>query len=217
MSSIINALAGGAGGLLTSGDTSGVLEIQTGGTTAITVNASQNVTMSSGLTVTGNNVVNGNTTITGNTAVTGTLTVGGVLVGSGPVFSVYRNAARNANQNAWAAVIPDTEEFDSASCYDTTTGRYTPTVAGYYQINGQVAVGGSNGEIIAAIYKNGAAYKNGNRAPSGAASSNVSSIVYFNGTTDYVELYIFYTGSLTSLATGSTTQNFMNGVFIRPT
>ena len=59
MSSIINALAGGAGGLLTSGDTSGVLEIQTGGTTAITVNASQNVTMSSGLTVTGTNIVNG--------------------------------------------------------------------------------------------------------------------------------------------------------------
>lgn len=53
MPSIINATSGGAGGLITSGDTSGTLQIQTGGTTALTINASQNVTAAGNVTVTG--------------------------------------------------------------------------------------------------------------------------------------------------------------------
>ena len=53
MASLINAIAGGAGGLATSGDTSGTLQIQTGGTTAITVDASQNVAAAGNVTVTG--------------------------------------------------------------------------------------------------------------------------------------------------------------------
>lgn len=53
MPSIINATSGGSGGLVTSGDTSGTLQIQTGGTTALTINASQNVTAAGNVTVTG--------------------------------------------------------------------------------------------------------------------------------------------------------------------
>lgn len=46
MPSIINATSGGSGGLVTSGDTSGTLQIQTGGTTAISVSAAQAVAFS---------------------------------------------------------------------------------------------------------------------------------------------------------------------------
>lgn len=46
MASIINATSGGSGGLITSGDTSGTLQIQTGGTTAISVSAAQAVAFS---------------------------------------------------------------------------------------------------------------------------------------------------------------------------
>ena len=45
MASTINAVSGGAGGLISSGDTSGALQIQTGGVTAITIDSSQNVTV----------------------------------------------------------------------------------------------------------------------------------------------------------------------------
>jgi len=51
MPSIINAVAGGAGGLISSGDTSGALQIQTGGVTAITVDASQNVSFANTLSL----------------------------------------------------------------------------------------------------------------------------------------------------------------------
>jgi hypothetical protein len=43
MASIINASTAGVGGVITTADNSGILNIQTAGTTAITVNASQNV------------------------------------------------------------------------------------------------------------------------------------------------------------------------------
>ena len=50
MASTINAISGGAGGLATAGDATGVLQIQTGGVTAITVGATQNVTVTGSLT-----------------------------------------------------------------------------------------------------------------------------------------------------------------------
>lgn len=140
----------------------------------------------------------------------------GVAMVSGPAFSAYRNAARNTAAAGWQNVIPDTEEFDTASCYDTTTGRFTPNVAGYYQINGQVYTGASVNEVMGAIWKNGATYKSGSRTASNGNGSSVSSIIYFNGSTDYVELYIYYGGSAIALSVGSTIYNYMNGVFVRP-
>jgi hypothetical protein len=53
MASTINAISGGAGGLTSKGDASGALNIQTAGTTAIAIDASQNVTFSGGATIVG--------------------------------------------------------------------------------------------------------------------------------------------------------------------
>ena len=44
MAAFINAVSGGAGGIQSKGDASGALNIQTAGTTAIAIDASQNVT-----------------------------------------------------------------------------------------------------------------------------------------------------------------------------
>lgn len=44
MASIINASTSGAGGVITTADNSGILQLQTGGVTALTIDASQNVT-----------------------------------------------------------------------------------------------------------------------------------------------------------------------------
>lgn len=49
MSTIINASTSGAGGTIITPDNTGVLEIQTAGTTAITIDASQNVTLANPL------------------------------------------------------------------------------------------------------------------------------------------------------------------------
>jgi len=53
MASIINASTSGAGGVITTADASGELQIQTAGATAITVDASQNVDISGILAISG--------------------------------------------------------------------------------------------------------------------------------------------------------------------
>ena len=76
MASTINAKTTGVGGIDASGDASGVLALQTGGTTAVTIDASQNVTTSANLTYTG--------TLTGSTGI--------LNIGSG---QVYKDASGN--------------------------------------------------------------------------------------------------------------------------
>jgi hypothetical protein len=94
-------------------------------------------------------------------------------------------------------VACNTEEFDTASCYDNSTNyRFTPTVAGYYQVNARIHQAGNvitNCDI--AVYKNGSAFKGGGfiTLASGATTTDfgspLSTLVYLNGSTDYIELY----------------------------
>ena len=60
MASIINAAT--SGGLITTADTSGILQLQTAGTTAVTVDASQNVTFVGSITPSQTNGIVGTTT-----------------------------------------------------------------------------------------------------------------------------------------------------------
>ena len=56
MASTINAKTTGVGGIDASGDASGVLALQTGGTTALTIDASQNVTFANPPAIVGTNI-----------------------------------------------------------------------------------------------------------------------------------------------------------------
>ena len=177
------------GGTAISTDTSGTLNIVTGsgsGSNAITIDASQNVTIAKG--------------------VTGT-----------PAFSAYyTGAGQSVITNTFVKLILNTEEFDTNNNFDSTTNyRFTPTVAGYYQINGQIAFTTwvAGGEL--AIFKNGSQFKNGNNA-NNTAWATVSAVIYFNGSTDYVELYIAQTSGSTQTSTAtSVANNYFNGALIR--
>ena len=106
--------------------------------------------------VTGGNIVT--------TADSGTITqgmIGSGVAGSGPAFSAYMtngSAGISTGAATFTKIILDTEEFDTASCFDSSTNyRFTPTVAGYYQINAAVTydVPASTAGAGAVIYKNG--------------------------------------------------------------
>jgi hypothetical protein len=113
----------------------------------------------------------------------------------------------------------NTELFDTNSNFDTTNSRFTPTVAGYYQITGQVAfTGSSTGYSGSAIYKNGSAVAYGSVCPNNTSlggQTTVTSIIYFNGSTDYVELYGWQNsgGSLNTQATSG--QNYLTGTLVK--
>jgi hypothetical protein len=114
----------------------------------------------------------------------------------------------------------NTERFDTNNNFDPTTNyRFTPTVAGYYQINYSVygVATVSMTSIIGALYKNGAVYEYGVIASvTGNQQYSTSTLVSMNGSTDYLELYINVTGTGTvtaSAASGTTT--YMSGSLVR--
>ena len=133
---------------------------------------------------------------------TGTvLTTGSTFAGTGPAFSAYQSSGQNITTATLTKLTINTEEFDTASCYDPTTNyRFTPNVAGYYQVNGCFAFVSPVSTSLILIYKNGARFKDGVLGSSTTLTnqgSNVSALIYMNGSTDYLELYGFHTAGTT--------------------
>jgi stage V sporulation protein SpoVS len=114
---------------------------------------------------------------------------------AGPAFRSRKGGANQAlNNNTWTKVSFQTEIFDTDNSFDNATNfRFTPLVAGYYQINATIlsqfftAIAGS-------IYKNGSGdvYAVGVGTYAQLYSSvTISDIFYLNGSTDYVEIYAY--------------------------
>jgi hypothetical protein len=127
-------------------------------------------------------------------AATGTVMVSG----NQTAFSASNTGSQAITTATATKVSLQVEDFDTANCFDnTTTYAFTPTVAGYYQLNGSIYITSSitTSTCIAIIYKNGSAYQGGSFQSTSSAATNasglVSSVVYLNGTTDYVELYAY--------------------------
>jgi hypothetical protein len=130
---------------------------------------------------------------------TGPLTIqqNGVTLGTYgniPAFSANRVTTQSFSNSTFTKVQYDVKRFDTNSNYDNSTNyRFTPTVAGYYQINGNVSfVGASVGYVQVAIYKNGSQHVSGSGIPNNTqigGMATASSVIYLNGTTDYVEFY----------------------------
>jgi hypothetical protein len=124
-------------------------------------------------------------------SVTGTAMVSGNM----PAFSAYISASQNVTSNVDTKIAFNTEEFDTANCFDTSTYRFTPNVAGYYEFNLSVSFSATaitNNEI--AFYKNGSYYKRGAWNTGGQQISS-SVLIYLNGSTDYVEFYGILVGT----------------------
>ena len=122
----------------------------------------------------------------------------GIVMVSGnmPAFSVYMSANQTPSNNVSTKCALDTIVYDTANCFNTSTYRFTPNVAGYYQINGTVSGYSSSTALVACttfLQKNGATNFAGgnilNVAYSLLLQPTAAGIVYLNGTTDYVELY----------------------------
>jgi len=165
-------------GLVQTADTSGVLALQTAGTTAVTISSGQVATFAQAPVLPAASIPQA------------ALAAG--VAGNGPAFSVYLNGNQAISAGVFTKVQFNTEVFDTASCFDSTTNyRFTPTIAGYYQFNGHMQFLITSGIVISALYKNGSLYKFGTYIELNSTNphSHVSDVVYLNGSTDYIELY----------------------------
>ena len=145
-----------------------------------------------------------------NTQITGNITQAQIatgVAGTGPAFSAYKFNSQTINAAALTKIQIDTELFDTNSNYDNATNyRFTPTVAGYYQVNAAVNFGTARTLVITSIYKNGSRGLGGETVFAGAISAAtsipVSNIVYMNGSSDYLELYGYSDTGTNAITTG---------------
>ena len=133
----------------------------------------------------------GSTTIQATDATTQTLTLPaqtGTVMVNGPAFSAYQSSSQTGiSSSVFTKILFQTEEWDTNNNFASST--FTPTVAGYYQVNAAVAWTAGYSTPILSIYKNGSIYKDGVSLPTSTYRSTVNAIVYCNGSTDYVEIY----------------------------
>jgi hypothetical protein len=138
-------------------------------------------------------------------AVAGTNTVTiaaqtGTLNAAGPAFYVYQNTATTTLTAGTTTIITfDTEAFDTNNNF--ASNRFTPTVAGYYQLNAAITALYGAGESGLIFFKNGSQYFVGQDTVGATLYTLASSVlVYLNGSTDYVDLRAFVQTGVTTIA-----------------
>ena len=146
--------------------------------------------------------------------VTGTMMVSGNM----PAFSVYQTGSQTASSGN-TKIILNTKIFDTANAFDATTNyRFTPQIAGYYQVSGGVAIASASNSawLQLEFYKNGSLFLNGSASIGFNSSlypqSTGSGLIYMNGSTDYLELYVYSSGGSIGNSPSAT---FFQGCLVR--
>jgi hypothetical protein len=124
-------------------------------------------------------------------AINGTLPVANGGTGTttlGPAFLAYQASVQSVSNTTVTKINFDSETFDTNNNFNTSTGRFTPTVAGYYQINLSISLQ-TVSPIMIMLYKTGSHYLTCvGTGIAGASNSTgtLACVVYMNGT-DYLE------------------------------
>jgi len=192
-------------GLVQTADTSGVLALQTAGTTAVTISSGQVATFAQAPVLPAASIPQA------------ALAAG--VAGNGPAFTAYTNVEQTITNATFTQIAFQVEEFDTNSNFSSNT--FTPTVAGYYQITATIVAKAATtlSRFIISIYKNGATT---GRQWDCDVDTNAfwfatgSRLIYCNGTTDAITVYLYMEGTGT-LKTGSTdaNTNYFSGVLVR--
>jgi len=138
-----------------------------------------------------------------------TLNVNGTLTGDGSnltgidiptvgygTFQANFTSEIVISNTTWTKIAFDTSVIDTDSLYDTSNYRYTPDVAGVYYINSFVQIQGwisTSTACLMEIRKNGSRHKQHIHVPNTSEYPTVetTALVDMNGTTDYIEIYIY--------------------------
>ena len=129
-----------------------------------------------------------------------------------PAFRAYSSGGTSLASTAYTKLTFNTEVFDTDSKF--ASDRFTPTVAGYYQVSARAelnASGGSN-EGIVAIYKNGSADAEDSTLLNPYPSGNPCVLIYLDAD-DYIEVY-FYT-QFSASTNGGASKQYFSAVGIR--
>jgi hypothetical protein len=117
------------------------------------------------------------------------------VAGNGPAFSAVMTADQSVTGNVDTKVAFSTEVFDTNNNYDPATNyRFTPTVAGYYQIN-LALISNQNTLSQLKIVRNGTTASAAYTQATNTAGLFTAALLYMNGSTDYIEAYAIQTST----------------------
>ena len=165
----VNILADGGDNAIITSDGAGAVTFGTSG---------DSITIPSGVTITNNGTQTG---------------FGGENT---PAFFVRKDGDQDIVDDAWTKLTGFTEVLDTDNCF--ASNKFTPTTAGKYIIYGAATVSSVTTltnlrAAYSAIYKNGSLYAFSDNNYNGSFIYNatlfIQTVVDFNGSTDYVELY----------------------------
>ncbi len=140
--------------------------------------------------------------------------------GSGPAFNAYRaTSGQSISSGAYTKIQFNAETFDTDSCFDSTTNyRFTPNKSGYYQMNVCLNPYFTTANFgVLRPYFNGAGVRS-YTTDAGYGQSQampMSWIIYFNGTTDYMEVYLYVESNAEVGYAATLLNNTFSGVWIR--
>jgi hypothetical protein len=136
---------------------------------------------------------------------------------STPAFSAIKTSNQTLNATTETKITFDTEQFDTANCF--ASSRFTPTVAGYYQITGTLSFTNSaTGYCNVWIYKNGSRFSRPTQLQLVNTTYNgfpFSYLVYMNGSTDYLEIYSTTANDSVVYGDATTSFTFFQGCLLR--
>jgi hypothetical protein len=161
--------------------------------------------------------ITGTAVVTGSSATVSQGMLAAGVAGNGPAFFAYQNANQTISTSTVTAIVFQAELFDTNSNYDTSNGRFTPTVAGYYQISGSVRIDFSSGDFVFGSLKNGSEYGRfvQSNLTTGTLGFGGSTLVYLNGSTDYVQFMVFQSSGSNRNTLGSQIHAWFSGALVR--
>ncbi len=138
---------------------------------------------------------------------------------SGPAFQAYQGSYQTGITNQ--VIRFDNTEFDTDNKFDTTTYRWTPGVAGYYNINAMVWFQLVSGSVYVyfILRKSGTGIRNSSRfSTSSFMPCSLSTVVYLSAT-DYVDIQAVASATVQTQQTFGSGNNkttvYFGGSFVR--
>jgi hypothetical protein len=115
--------------------------------------------------------------------------IGTNVVGTGPVISAQSLTSTSVptGNNTYTKILLDQEIVDTNDNF--ANSKFTPTVAGYYQVNFGVSNGNGALALTAFLFKNSSIASSGTVVAGQTYVSRGSVIVALNGTNDFIEVY----------------------------
>ena len=117
------------------------------------------------------------------------------------MFAAYLSTDQAVVENVTVKVKMDTEDFDIGGVFDNLESagegyRFLPTIAGYYKVTWGVVAdkNAASSYLLASVWKNGVAHAgegNHTPTPNDAADACGAIIIQMNGSTDYLEVFVW--------------------------